>query len=66
MLILVLTLVVLGALADNNLIFQDWPPILKNFSLYVITAIAIGLTQIVLRRQRRSLAIDTSYDLKDK
>lgn len=40
----VLVLIVVGSLADNNLILQDWPPIFKNFSLYVIAGFAIGTT----------------------
>lgn len=41
-LLLALALICVGALADNNLILQDWPPLLKNFSLYIFAALAIG------------------------
>lgn len=41
-LLLVTALVVLGALADNDLIFREWPAVIKGFSLYFLAAFGIG------------------------
>ena len=49
-LLLVTLFVFLGALADNNIIFPDWPALVKNFSLYVITALAMGVAITILKR----------------
>jgi hypothetical protein len=43
-------LVVLGAMADNNLINGGIFDILKNFNLYFIVAVALGLTTIILNK----------------
>ena len=41
---LIFALIVVGTLADNNIILQSWPPLFKNFSLYAIVAVALGIT----------------------
>jgi len=53
---------VVGALADNNIILQDAPPIFKNFSLYVLAALALGTSKVIIARQRRSLALENPDD----
>lgn len=58
---IVLGLIVVGSLADNNLIVTDWSPLFKNFSLYVIAGLALGITQVIMRRQRKSLTLE-NYD----
>jgi hypothetical protein len=58
---LVTALVVIGALADNNLI--NGFGFLKNFTLYFIVAFALGLCTVLLNKQQKSLIVTNSNNL---
>ena len=56
-------LVVVGYFADNNMLFPTWPPFLKNFSLYFTVAVALGLSNSLLSKQRKSLIITDNAEV---
>lgn len=55
---LVTGLVIVGAMADNDMI-KDLD-ILKGFNLYFIVAVALGLCTVLLNKQRKSLIVTKS------